>query len=134
MVCPLQGGEQYQSAFYVFEELASAPSTSAPLSIVGQAVAELHLGRLPEAEAALSAALEKYPDESELIANTIVLNVLAGKPTDELEPYVAFSVFVLLLCFELTVYLLQTPPANSAIAFPFVGYPGEERIFRYGRC
>ena len=97
MVCSLQGGEQYQSAFYVFEELASAPSTSAPLSIVGQAVAELHLGRLPEAEAALSAALEKYPDESELIANTIVLNVLAGKPTEELESYVAFSyTFVLL--------------------------------------
>ncbi|KAF9886334.1 hypothetical protein FE257_011593 [Aspergillus nanangensis] len=79
------GGEKYQSAFYVYEELASAPSTSAPLSIVGQAVAELHLGRLPEAEAALSTALETYPDEVELIANTIVLNVLGGKPTEDLE-------------------------------------------------
>ncbi|KAF7159818.1 hypothetical protein CNMCM6106_007197 [Aspergillus hiratsukae] len=79
------GGEKYQSAFYVYEELASAPGTVAPLSIVGQAVAEIHLGRLPEAEAALSAALEKYPNEAELIANTIVLNVLAGKPTEELE-------------------------------------------------
>ncbi|EAU39173.1 hypothetical protein ATEG_00527 [Aspergillus terreus NIH2624] len=79
------GGEKYQSAFYVYEELASAPSTSAPLSIVGQAVAEMHLGRLPEAEAALSAALEKYPDDAELIANSVVLNVLAGKPTEELE-------------------------------------------------
>ncbi|KAJ5301342.1 hypothetical protein PENANT_c023G00132 [Penicillium antarcticum] len=79
------GGEKYQSAFYVYEELASAPSTSAPLSIVGQAVAEIHLGRLPEAEAALSAALEKYPTDVELIANTIVLNVLAGKPSEELE-------------------------------------------------
>ncbi|PWY94807.1 coatomer subunit epsilon [Aspergillus sclerotioniger CBS 115572] len=81
------GGEKYQAAFYVYEELASAPSTAAPLSIVGQAVAELHLGRLPEAEAALSAALEKFPDEAELIANTIVLNVLAGKPTEELEQH-----------------------------------------------
>jgi coatomer protein complex subunit epsilon len=79
------GGEKYQSAFYVYEELASAPGTSAPLSIVGQAVAEIHLGRLPEAEAALSAALEKHPEEAELIANAIVLNVLAGKPTEELE-------------------------------------------------
>ncbi|EYE92365.1 putative Coatomer subunit epsilon [Aspergillus ruber CBS 135680] len=79
------GGEQYQSAFYVYEELAAAPSTTAALSTVGQAVAELHLGRIPEAEAALSAALEKYPDDMELIANTIVLNVLAGKPTEELE-------------------------------------------------
>ncbi|OQE41278.1 hypothetical protein PENCOP_c005G01327 [Penicillium coprophilum] len=79
------GGEKYQSAFYVYEELASAPGTSAPLSIVGQAVAEIHLGRLPEAEAALTSALEKYPTDVELIANSIVLNVLAGKNTEDLE-------------------------------------------------
>ncbi|OJK04763.1 hypothetical protein ASPACDRAFT_1877953 [Aspergillus aculeatus ATCC 16872] len=79
------GGEKYQAAFYVYEELASAPGTAAPLSIVGQAVAELHLGRLPEAEAALSTALEKYPDDAEVIANAIVLNVLAGKSAEELE-------------------------------------------------
>ncbi|KAL1977738.1 hypothetical protein VTN31DRAFT_597 [Thermomyces dupontii] len=78
------GGEKYQSAYYVYEELASNPNTTAPLSIVGQAVAELHLGRLPEAEAALSAAMEKYPDDAQLIANTVVLNVLSGKNTGEL--------------------------------------------------
>lgn len=87
----VQGGEKYQSAFYVYEELASAPSTSAPLAIVGQAIAEIHLGRLPEAEAALTAALEKYPTDVELIANSIVLNVLAGKQTEELESYVILS-------------------------------------------
>ncbi|KAL5333259.1 coatomer epsilon subunit-domain-containing protein [Aspergillus crustosus] len=79
------GGEKYQSAFYVYEELASADSTAAPLSVIGQAVAEIHLGRLPEAEAAISAALQKYPDEAGLIANAIVLNVLAGKPSGDLE-------------------------------------------------
>ncbi|PCG92722.1 Tetratricopeptide-like helical [Penicillium occitanis (nom. inval.)] len=78
------GGEKYQSAFYVYEELASNPNSTAPLSIVGQAIAELHLGRFPEAEAALTAALEKYPEDVELIANTIVLNVLTGKDTTEL--------------------------------------------------
>lgn len=83
-----QGGDKYQSAFYVYEELASAPSTSSAMSIVGQAVAELHLGRLPEAEAALSAAIQKYPDDAQLIANTIVLNVLSGKDTTELTSYV----------------------------------------------
>jgi coatomer protein complex subunit epsilon len=73
----------------VYEELASAPSTSAAFSIVGQAVAEMHLGRLPEAEAALSMALEKYPDDVQLIANAVVLNVLAGKTAEELESYVS---------------------------------------------
>lgn len=51
-------------------------------------MAEIHLGRLPEAEAALTAALEKYPTDVELIANSIVLNVLAGKQTEDLESYV----------------------------------------------
>lgn len=87
----MQGGEKYQSAYYVYEELASNPNTTAPLSIVGQAVAELHLGRLPEAEAALSAAIEKYPDDAQLIANTIVLNVLSGKNTEELISYETLS-------------------------------------------
>jgi coatomer protein complex subunit epsilon len=59
--------------------------------MVGQAVAELHLGRLPEADAALSAALQKYPDHAELIANTIILNVLTGKDTTELTSYVLLS-------------------------------------------
>ncbi|EAA65441.1 hypothetical protein AN0665.2 [Aspergillus nidulans FGSC A4] len=85
------GGEKYQSAFYVYEELASVDSTSAPLSIIGQAVAEIHLGRLPEAEAAISAALERYPNEAGLIANSIVLNVLIGKPTEDLEKYASLE-------------------------------------------
>lgn len=78
------GGENYQSAFYVFEELASVPNTSSVMSIVGQAVSELHLGRLPEAETALKTALEKYPDNAEVIANMIVAAALTGKNTDEL--------------------------------------------------
>ncbi|KAJ5682500.1 coatomer epsilon subunit-domain-containing protein [Penicillium macrosclerotiorum] len=93
------GGDKYQSAFYVYEELASSLSTSAALSIVGQAVAEIHLGRLPEAEAALNAALEKYPGDAELIANSIVLNVLAGKPSADLE-----------------ARLSQTQPSHSLLA------------------
>jgi len=78
------GGEKYQSAFYVYEELASAPATSSPISIVGQAIAEMHLGRLPEAEVALQAALQKYPNDIQLLANAIVLNVLSGKDATEL--------------------------------------------------
>ena len=79
----IQGGERYQQAFYVFEEMAQAPSTSATKSLVGQAVAELHLGRLPEAEAALQQAVEKDPNDIEAIANSIVLNVISGKDTSE---------------------------------------------------
>ncbi|MCJ1432736.1 hypothetical protein MMC27_002093 [Xylographa pallens] len=67
------GGEKYQQAFYEFEEMP-----------VCQAVAEIHLGRLPEAEAALQQAIKRNSDDVEAISNSIVLNVLSGKDTTEL--------------------------------------------------
>ena len=48
-----RGGEEYQKAFYVFEELAQAPSSQSATSLVAQAVSELHMGRMEEADAAL---------------------------------------------------------------------------------
>ncbi|MCJ1451323.1 hypothetical protein MMC28_001659 [Mycoblastus sanguinarius] len=77
------GGERYQQAFYVFEEMAQAPSSSATKSLVSQAVAELHLGRIPEAEAALQQAVQKDTEDVEAIANSIVLNVISGKDFSE---------------------------------------------------
>ena len=64
--------------------MAQAPSTSAIKSLIGQAVADLHLGRLPEAEAALQQAIDKDPSSIEAVANSIVLNVLSGKDASEL--------------------------------------------------
>lgn len=67
--------------------MAQAPSSSAAKSLVGQAVAELHLGRLPEAEAALQQAMQIDSRDAEAIANTIVLSVLSGKDTTDLMSY-----------------------------------------------
>ncbi|KAK3301240.1 coatomer epsilon subunit-domain-containing protein [Chaetomium fimeti] len=78
------GGEKYQQAFYVFEELAQAPATSSVRTLVSQAVAELHLGRAEEAQAALDQALKKEPDHAEAIANLLVLTVITGKSAEEL--------------------------------------------------
>lgn len=74
-----QGGDKYQSAFYVFEELAQAPSTSSARTLVSQAVAELHLGRIEEAQAALEQATNKDPESSAAIANKFVLSVISGQ-------------------------------------------------------
>ncbi|CRK15310.1 hypothetical protein BN1708_011432 [Verticillium longisporum] len=79
-----QGGEKYQQAFYVFEELAQAPATSSTISLVSQAVVELHLGRTEEAQAALDQALEKDGSNAEAIANLLVLTVIAGQDPTEL--------------------------------------------------
>jgi coatomer protein complex subunit epsilon len=77
------GGEKYQQAFYVYEELAQAPSTSSVRSLVSQAVCELHLGRTEEAQAALEQALEKDANSADAIANLLVLNVINGSKSDE---------------------------------------------------
>ncbi|KAK2043263.1 coatomer epsilon subunit [Colletotrichum somersetense] len=78
-----QGGDKYQQAFYVFEELAQAPATSSVTTLVSQAVAELHLGRTEEAQAALDQALAKDPNYAQAIANLLVLTVISGKDPKE---------------------------------------------------
>ncbi|TGZ85537.1 hypothetical protein EX30DRAFT_361363 [Ascodesmis nigricans] len=77
------GGEKYQQAYYVYEELAQQPTSSNARTLVGQAVTELHLGRYPEAESGLEQALEKNPADPEALANSIVLGILAGKSVEE---------------------------------------------------
>lgn len=69
----------------MFEELAQAPASQAVQSLVGQAVSELHLGRYPEAEAALQQAIALDPKSPGVLANTIVLNTILGKDTAELK-------------------------------------------------
>ncbi|TKA65478.1 hypothetical protein B0A55_09356 [Friedmanniomyces simplex] len=78
-----QGGEQYQKAFYVFEELAQSPSSASAMSLVAQAVSELHLGRVEEAETALNAALEMEPENTTALANKLVLDAVTGRDIAE---------------------------------------------------
>ncbi|KAF7545705.1 hypothetical protein G7Z17_g8970 [Cylindrodendrum hubeiense] len=77
------GGDKYQQAFYVFEELAQAASTSSVRTLVSQAVCEVHLGRLEEAQAALEQALQKDPEHADAIANLLVLNIISGNDATE---------------------------------------------------
>jgi len=47
--------------------------------LLGQANAELHLGRLPEAESTLRQALEKDPQNPDILATAIACATLSGK-------------------------------------------------------
>ena len=78
-----QGGEKYQAAYYVFEELAQASASQSVQSLVSQAVAELHLGRFEEAEAALTQAQQLEPNNAEVLANLVVLHTILEKDTAE---------------------------------------------------
>ena len=78
-----QGGENYQKAFYVFEELAQAPSSASATSLIAQAVSELHMGRMEEAETALNQALVLEPENSTALANRLVLDTILGRESGE---------------------------------------------------
>lgn len=75
-----------QGAFYIYEELAQSTSAS-PKSLLGQAVAEIQLGRLPEAESTLKQALEKDPQNADILANSIVCAILSGKDSTSYLKY-----------------------------------------------
>ncbi|KAK9477697.1 coatomer epsilon subunit-domain-containing protein [Lipomyces japonicus] len=73
------GGDRYQEAFYIYEELAQTPSSSNARTFIGQAIANIQLGRLPEAEDALNSALERENTSPDVLVNAIVLYILLGK-------------------------------------------------------
>jgi Coatomer epsilon subunit len=80
---PSQGGESYQQTHYIYEEVSSScdPPTPSASTLVAQAVTAMHLARLPEAEAALQAALELEPQNAHAAANRVVLAALMGGST-----------------------------------------------------
>jgi coatomer subunit epsilon len=77
-LCLAKGGESSQGAFYIYEELATS-STATAKSLLGQGVSEIQLGRLPEAESTLKQALEKDPQNPDILANAVVCATLSGK-------------------------------------------------------
>lgn len=79
------GSEKYQSSFYVFEELATAPGTTSPTALVAQAVAEIHLGRWEEANTALDQAMSLEGASAESIANSVVLASVLGKKDQQVQ-------------------------------------------------
>jgi coatomer subunit epsilon len=83
-----KGGEGSQGAFYIYEELAQSSSSSAK-SLLGQAVSEIQLGRLPEAESTLKQALENAPQNSDILANAVVCATLSGK---DYSPYLKYAI------------------------------------------
>ena len=92
------GSEKYQSAFYVFEELATAEATKSWRSQAAQAACEMHLGRWDEAEAAMTEALkmvnasgdaakvvEGGKEKANVLANAVALNAVLGKEVERQE-------------------------------------------------
>jgi len=82
------GGDKIQEAYYIYQDMIDKQGSTAVL-LNGQAVTYMAQGKYPEAEAGLSEALEKDPNNTETFVNLIVLSHLTGKQPEVSNRYVS---------------------------------------------
>ncbi|CAG8625117.1 13906_t:CDS:2 [Funneliformis caledonium] len=82
------GGDKYQEAYYIYEEIAQSPSSNTVKILNGQAVCNIHLGKYVEAESLLLEALNKSNDDPNTLVNLIVVSNLLNKPAEVVNRYI----------------------------------------------
>ncbi|KAF9967378.1 hypothetical protein BGZ70_009776 [Mortierella alpina] len=82
------GGDRYQNAYYIYEEIATSSTSPTVKSLVGEAVCKIQMGQYPEAEGILQEALAKEPTNTDAIVNQILLSTLLSKPAEEITALV----------------------------------------------
>ncbi|KAF8944396.1 hypothetical protein BGZ47_004295 [Haplosporangium gracile] len=79
------GGDKYQSAYYIYEEIATSSTSPTVKSLIGEAVCNIQMGHYPEAEGILQEVLSRDPTNTDAIVNQIVLSTLLSKPAEEIS-------------------------------------------------
>ncbi|KAF9151867.1 hypothetical protein BG015_006111 [Linnemannia schmuckeri] len=79
------GGDKYQNAYYIYEEIATSSTSPTVKSLIGEAVCNIQMGHYPEAEGILQEALSRDPTNTDAIVNQIVLSTLLSKPAEEIS-------------------------------------------------
>jgi len=82
------GGEKYQEAFYIFQELAEKHSVTVKL-LNGQAICHIHNGKYEDADDLLMEALERNNNDPETLVNLIVVGRQRQKSEEIINRYIS---------------------------------------------
>ncbi|KAF9161019.1 hypothetical protein DFQ26_004938 [Actinomortierella ambigua] len=82
------GGERYQNAYYIFEEIATSSTQPTVKSLIGEAVCNIQMGELALADNLLQEASAKEPHNTDVLVNQIVLATLMSKPAEQITAFV----------------------------------------------